>query len=54
MLNSTSSSELGAKTLHCESHDAVTKDNAVSFSAQTRVNKTVSSDTSMGAGVGIN
>ena len=34
--------------------DAVTKDNAVSFSAWTRVNKTDSSDTSMGAGVGIN
>ena len=34
--------------------DAVTKDNAVSFSARTRVRKTEPSDTSMGAGVGIN
>ena len=34
--------------------DAVTKDNIVPFSAWTHVNKTGSSDTSVGAGVGIN
>ena len=33
--------------------DAITKDNTVPLSARTRVNKTDSSDTSMGAGVGI-
>ena len=54
MLNSSSSSELGGKPSIVTPTDAVTKDNAVSFSAQTRVNKTDSSDTSMGAGVGIN
>ena len=54
MLNSVSSGEPGGKTLHCESHDAVTKHNTVLFSAQTCVNKTDSSDTSMGDGVGVN
>ena len=54
MLNSSSSSELGGKPSIVNPTDAVTKDNAVSFSARTRVNKTDSSDTSMGAGVGIN
>ena len=34
--------------------DAITKDNAASFSAQTHVNKTDSSDPSTEAGVGIN
>ena len=34
--------------------DAITTENAVLFSARTRVNKTDSSDTSTGAGVGIN
>ena len=56
MLNSTSSSEPGGggEPSIVNPTDAITKDNTVPFSARTRVNKTDSSDTSTGAGVGIN
>ena len=54
MLNSASSSELGGKPSIVNPTDVVTNDNTVPFSARTRVNKADSSDTSTGAGVGIN
>ena len=54
MLNSASSSELGGKPSIVNHTDAVTKDNTVSFSTRIHINKTDSSDTSIGAGVGIN
>ena len=54
MLNSNTSSEPGGNPSIVNPTDAVTKDNTVPFSAQTSVNKTDSSDTSRGAGVGIN
>ena len=53
MLNSASSSELVGKPSIVNPTDAVTKDNAVPFSARTRVNKTDCSDISRGLGVGI-
>ena len=54
MLSSNTSSEPGGNPSIVNPTDAVTKDNTVPFSAQTSVNKTDSSDTSRGAGVGIN
>ena len=52
MLNSASSSELVGKPSIVNPTDAVTKDNAVPFSAWTHVNKTDSSDISRGLVLG--
>ena len=52
MLNSASSSELGGKPSIVNPTDAITKDNAVPFSAQKHVNKTDSSDVSRGLVLG--
>ena len=51
-LNSASSSELEGKPSIVNPTDAVTKDNAVPFSAWTHVNKTDSSDVSRGLVLG--
>ena len=48
MLNSASSSELGGKPSTVNPTDAVTKDNAVPFSARRHVNKTDSSESAGG------
>ena len=52
MLNFGNSSELGGKPSIVNPTDAVTKDNTVSFSIPTQVNRTDCSDISMEAAVG--